>query len=353
MKTMKKLLLLFLLCKVLFVYSQNSVMIIGGQNANQGQFPWVVDLHYNYQIFDIGHLCGGTLIAPQWVLTAGHCVDFETGDDISLSSLRFNSINSSGPINPNGGEVRTALEVYKHPGYQTEDIDLALIKLSTPVTSITPALLPNLNDENLYDFENDILIAGWGSTSQSNGSMGASILQWVISKIKPCTGNPGGQPTNTDIYFCIGYTDGEVATGAAIGDSGGPSFIIENNIPKLLGVVSHGEGEYTDLNKPGRFVKVINFLNWINSVINPLNVGDNKFNKINIYANDDKLFIQNNFEELLVHVYDISGKLLLTYNTKTTNSFETFDISKLSKGIYITKLTNSYYSIQTTKFLKS
>ena len=148
---MKKILFLFILCQFTSMYGQITNMVIGGQDANEGQFPWVADLHYTFNGSNIGRLCGGTLIAPEWVLTAGHCVDFETNTQINLSNLRFNSINSTGPVNPNGGEVRTVSEVYIHPQYQAQNIDLALVKLSSPVTSITPALLPELTDENLYD----------------------------------------------------------------------------------------------------------------------------------------------------------------------------------------------------------
>lgn len=49
--------------------------IIGGYNAPQGKWPWQVSLRiYDYYWASWRHICGGSLIHPQWVLTAAHCI---------------------------------------------------------------------------------------------------------------------------------------------------------------------------------------------------------------------------------------------------------------------------------------
>jgi secreted trypsin-like serine protease len=50
-------------------YEQPEGQIIGGTPAVLGQFPWQIRLHKN----GLMH-CGGSLIHPQWILTAQHCI---------------------------------------------------------------------------------------------------------------------------------------------------------------------------------------------------------------------------------------------------------------------------------------
>lgn len=126
--------------------------IVGGTNAQEGQFPWIGDM----RVSD-GHQCGSALIGAEWVLTAGHCA-FGTNPnqpmDTGMVSLRFNTVNTFGQLNPNGGVMRKVDRIYVHPDFDFSNFsngnDLCLYHLSEPVTSIEPIQLPTSNDTVLY-----------------------------------------------------------------------------------------------------------------------------------------------------------------------------------------------------------
>lgn len=51
------------------VCGQPFMKIMGGVDAEEGKWPWQVSVRIRHM-----HVCGGSLISPQWVLTAAHCI---------------------------------------------------------------------------------------------------------------------------------------------------------------------------------------------------------------------------------------------------------------------------------------
>lgn len=132
--------------------------IIGGDATNITRHPWQVSL----QLFDT-HLCGGSLIHREWVLTAAECVD---GNYIQrFLVVRVGSTN----IN-NGGQLINTAKVIIHPGWngtiQQYFNDIALVKLASPVT-IAVAMAIALPSANMIVPNNaKIMVTGWGATKR-------------------------------------------------------------------------------------------------------------------------------------------------------------------------------------------
>jgi secreted trypsin-like serine protease len=231
--------------------------IVDGSDASVGELPWQAELTSTSG----GHVCGGSLIASRWVLTAAHCVG-----DYGAYKVRLGAIDR-GAI---GGTLQTFLVsgaemIYLHPAfsYSTGVNDIALLHLPTAASTNS-----NVNIIALSGVFDDVgtsaVASGWGHTSPTSGfpnRLRKATLPIVDDA--DCVSVMAGLPTPPqahlgDSSLCAGVIGG---VGACNGDSGGPLAVRgSDGTWRLAGVVSGG-GDNCD--QYTIFTRVRSFVPWI------------------------------------------------------------------------------------------
>ncbi len=258
----------------------NSPEIVGGQEADPGEWPWQVALVKKANGADLynGQFCGGTIVAADWVVTAAHCVEGRTTAYLDIVA----GIHNLGSPDPNF-QRRTISQIIKHPGWNssTFDNDIALLKLSSPIAErnasggTLPIRYAKLVPDNIGDLaDKNVAVTGWGNRAPGGQDYPTKLHEVVVpvATNTACANAYAPDPITANM-LCAGTTGKD----SCQGDSGGPLVYKNSGTWQLAGVVSWGIGcANPDVDYLGVYARVSRYIGWINGYIAPPPVGKNK-----------------------------------------------------------------------------
>lgn len=286
--------------------------VIGGEVADDGEWPWQIGFIINGAPGTDGHFCGGSMLLDQWVLTAAHCIHMSDDKGVfrDINPQAVSVLVGTNSIGDGTGDLVSIESIFRHPDYVGSefDNDIALVKLARkPNVRFATIKVPDAEFGDFLDQPGvKTTVTGWGLTE--GGDHPESLREVQIQMMDRALCNQvmlesradeaakgfgyavkvfglsdeaaysawdalvaGVKPPMSENMLCSGTFEGGKT--ACSGDSGGPLVVaLDDGGYIQAGVVSWGlsgiGGKGCNESAPfSAYTRVSNYLPWLEATI--------------------------------------------------------------------------------------
>ncbi|XP_066495266.1 transmembrane protease serine 5 [Tiliqua scincoides] len=219
--------------------------VMEGKDKSLAHWPWQVSLS-----LDAKHVCTGSLLSQEWIVTAAHCVHrlLQLSNWVALPGLEV----QTGVKEQVGASVE---KVLPHPDYngRSHDHDIAVLKLKEPLNfsdTVQAICLPQYHQDTPH--RNTC----WISAQAHSAKMPVTLIS-----TQTCNSSCRYTGELTPRMLCFSYLDGSIK--ACQGDNGGPLVCQQEDTWRLAGIGCR----CAEPGQPSIYIKVAEFLDWIYQVM--------------------------------------------------------------------------------------
>lgn len=254
---MKKIVIAWILALTLVFSVVGVASAITNGQPDGDDHPYVGLLVFDVYVPDVGNVpawsCSGALIAPNVVLTAGHCTDGAAAARVWFNEkIQDEDGNKIVPDFPWGGGESTEGTAYTNPKYRSDENpygggnglpafsyrDIGIVVLDEPITTIEPAVLPEAGIVDDLKNKTGIDFVGYGVQYKTGVGI-PPYYRWdgLYNRFYAPSQMVSGKFVHSAEYMRLSLNPGGGTGGTCFGDSGGPDLLAGTN--KILAVNSY------------------------------------------------------------------------------------------------------------------
>lgn len=233
--------------------------VINGTDADPHSAPYIVSLAANFNKHS--HICGGTIIAKDWILTAAHCIS----NPVNMSVIA--GLHKRAEVDEKTQQRLVDFgRVHEEYTGGVGPYDIAILHVSESFEFnewVQPATLPSR--EEIHEGETHLY--GWGQP-KSYVFTAAKTLQTVTTEIVNYDKCKEVLPESAPLAESNVCSDSlQQSISACNGDSGGPLVVEHENAPsELIGIVSWGYIPCGLANYPSVYTRVSSYIDWVSKI---------------------------------------------------------------------------------------